>query len=83
MDLSFHRISYLRKFGKNYWLTVTSFSRSRDGKVDGAKCSFLRTHCLIIWSLSRTEVTLDSGEPDEVEGTELLYTLSTGINYNV
>ena len=59
---------------------MTSFSRSRDGNVDGAKCSFLRTHCLIIRSLSRNEVTLDSGEPDEVEGAELLYTLSPGIN---
>ena len=47
-------------------LTVTSFSRSREGSVDGAKCSFLRTHCLMILSLSRMEPTLDSGVPDEV-----------------
>ena len=47
-------------------LTVTSFSRSREGSVDGAKCSFLRTHCLMIFSLSRMEPTLDSGVPDEV-----------------
>ena len=53
-------------------LTVTSFSRSREGIVDGAKCSFLRTHCLMILSRSRIEATLESGVPENVNGIEIL-----------
>ncbi len=55
-------------------LTVTSFSRSREGIVDGAKCSFLRTHCLMILSRSRIEATLESGVPENVNGIEILGT---------
>jgi hypothetical protein len=53
-------------------LTVTSRSLSRDGRVDGAKCSFRITHCLMINSLSRMDCIRDSGEPEMVKGVDTL-----------
>jgi len=57
--------------------TVTNFSRSLEGSVEGAKCSFRSTHCLMIESRSRTDVTRDSAVPDIVRGE---FTLSVNSN---
>lgn len=48
--------------------SVTSRSRSRDGSVDGAKCSFRRTLCFMMFSLLRADITRESGEPAIVRG---------------
>ena len=51
--------------GLEGWLTVTRRSRSREGNVEGAKCSLRSTHCLIMFNLLRMARTLVSGEPEE------------------
>lgn len=47
--------------------------------MDGAKCSFLRIHCLMMLSLSRIADTLDSGEPEIDKG---VITLEYGVRWN-
>lgn len=55
--------------------TVTRCSRSREGNVEGEKCSLRSTACLMMWSLLRTEVMRDSAVPEIVGCTEDLRTL--------
>lgn len=55
--------------------TVTRCSRSREGNVEGEKCSLRSTVCLMICSLLRADVMRDSAVPDIVGGTEHLQTL--------
>lgn len=51
-------------------LTVSSLSRSFEGRVEGEKWSFLRTVCLIILSLLREADIRDSADPDMVSVTD-------------
>jgi hypothetical protein len=51
---------------------VTNRSRSRDGRVDGAKCSLRRTLCFMILRRLRTDSTRDSADPETVRGCEAL-----------
>lgn len=60
------------QFRQKGQLTVTKRSRSRDGRLDGAKCSFRNTHCLMMFSLSRLASTRDSADPDIVCADEAL-----------
>lgn len=50
--------------------TVTRCSRSRDGRVDGEKCSFRKMLCLIICSRLRTAAIRESALPATVRGLE-------------
>ena len=52
--------------------SVTKRSRSRDGRVDGAKCSLRRTLCLIMLSRLRRDSTRESAEPEMLRGPEAL-----------
>lgn len=56
--------------------SVTRCWRSRDGNVEGAKCSLRRTLCLIILSLFRTDRTRESAEPEMLKGPEALKSLN-------
>jgi hypothetical protein len=46
-------------------LTVRRCCLSLDGRVDGEKCSFLKTVCLIMCSLSLAAKTRESADPVE------------------
>lgn len=41
--------------------------------MEGEKWSFRRTHCLITFSLFRTAMTLESAEPEDVNGPGALH----------
>ena len=46
--------------------TVSRCCRSRDGRVEGEKWSFRRTVCLMMLSLFRMAIILESADPDTV-----------------
>ena len=52
--------------------TARRCSRFFVGRIDGEKCSFLNTVCLIMFNLLRMAIVRESADPDAVRGPDAL-----------